>query len=353
MNTEPKPQTFEEFAKWRVRDRRTRLAAAIGAALLAIAGGIYFFAFSAPRFSAEKESFVVPLSFGAARTGDSLEAQGFVRHAWAFDAVLALRGLRENIKPGDYTLSKSMDVWQIASILAGAPESVWVVIPEGYRKEQTAEVLAEKLGWTGAQKSEWLTRDTLRNWTLPGAPVDKNYAEGVYFPETYLIPLGEAPTTTARRMQTEFASKYADYSNEAYAQNIKWTTVVKLASIIQREAAGPGDMPLISGILWNRLLSGMPLDIDATVQYARDTEASGWWAPLKAGAIKSTNSPYNTYLHVGLPPGAICSPGIDAMKAVLYPQKTDCLYYLHDASRQIHCSATYAGQQANIQEYLK
>jgi len=346
-------QSFEEFASERKKERRVKIAVGVCAAIVVIFGGLYFFIVSAPKLSVETETFVIPLGMGSAKIGAQLETQGLVRHAWAFDTVLLVRGLRGQLTPGSYTVSKSMNVWEVVSVLSGVPANVWVVIPEGLRKEQIADILAEKLAWSDTQKSEWIAKDTTRNWTALSAPIDQNYSEGVYFPETYLIPLGEAPTTTARRMQSQFAEKFAPYAKEALKQNVRWPTALKVASIVQREAAGASDMPLVSGIIWNRLLANMPLDIDATVQYAHDTAATGWWVPLKASSIRQLDSPYNTYLHAGLPPTPISNPGIAAIKAALFPEKTACLYYLHDPSGQIHCSATYAGQQENIRKYLK
>jgi UPF0755 protein len=133
---------------------------------------------------------------------------------------------------------------------------------------------------------------------------------------------------------------------------VKWTTAIKIASLVQREAAGESDMPLIAGIIWNRLLQGMPLAIDATIQYAKGGTDDDYWTPLVKGDTKM-DSLYNTYLHKGLPPTPIANPGLPAILAVLNPAKTDCLYYLHDSSGTIHCAATYAEHQKNIEKYLK
>ena len=129
-------------------------------------------------------------------------------------------------------------------------------------------------------------------------------------------------------------------------------TALKIASIIQREAAGKHDMALISGIIWNRIFDGMKLQIDATLQYAKGSEEEGWWKQVHPDD-KEIESPYNTYLYKGLPPGPIANPGPDAIMAAFYPQKTNCLFYLHDNDRKIHCSKTYEGHKRNIQIYLK
>ena len=226
-----------------------------------------------------------------------------------------------------------------------SPAYVSVTIPPGFRKEQDAEILAQALKWDPSQEAAFMA-----------TPSDPDYLEGVFYPDTYFIPKNEDPATTADRMIADFNEHFASSSQEALAKNIKWTTALTVASIIQREAASSSDMALISGILWNRLDKNMPLQVDSTVQYARDsastTQDVDWWEPLKATDL-SIDSPFNTYINTGLPPHPIDSPGLDAIEAAINPATTSCLYYIHDDNRQIHCSATYAGQQANIQKYLK
>jgi UPF0755 protein len=236
-----------------------------------------------------------------------------------------------------------MNAFSIASILSGKSYMKWVVIPEGLRKEEIADLFVDNLGWTKAEREEFINKDTT---TKP------DYIEGVYFPDTYLISIDETPAEVAQRLVSNFQTKFAPYLKEANLQNIRWTTVLKLASIIQREAGSKSDMPIISGIFWNRLDKGMRLEVDSTLQYARGDKGRGYWSPISV-ADKKIDSPYNTYLNKGLPPAPIANPGIDAINAVLKPVKTDCLYYLHDSSKQIHCSVTYAEHQKNIALYLK
>ncbi|HRY62824.1 MAG TPA: endolytic transglycosylase MltG, partial [Candidatus Paceibacterota bacterium] len=156
----------------------------------------------------------------------------------------------------------------------------------------------------------------------------------------------------AKRLRVKFEEKYSEFSKEAAKQNIKWTTVVRLASIIQREAAGKEDMPLISGILWNRLDKGVKLEVDASIQYIRGDVGKGFWAPISV-SDKKIDSPYNTYMYKGLPPHPICNPGAEAIKAVLYPEKTACIFYLHDPLGKIHCAKDYSEHLKNIKEFLK
>jgi UPF0755 protein len=273
---------------------------------------------------------------------NTLKSEGFIRSRFVFDIALAEATHGNKIRPGGYELSASMDIWSLANALAQPPYLVFFSFPPGWRKEQIADKLAETFNWTDAQKTEWLTVDT--------AP-SPSFVEGVYYPDTYLIPSDEAPAKVASDFITRFQQAFAPYAVEAQQKGIPWTEVLTLASLLEREAAGAQDMPLIAGIMWNRLNAHMALQIDATLQYAKGTEGD-WW-PVPTPADKSINSPFNTYLHAGLPPHAIDEPGLGAINAVLNPQKTNCFYYLHDTNGQIHCSANYAGQVANVNKYLK
>jgi UPF0755 protein len=285
--------------------------------------------------------FIVPLT--ASTTDDVAQlllAQNFITSTTDFDAAYA--GLGASVAPGAYKLSASMTAPQIAATLHGMPYMKWVVVPEGLRKEEIAVLLGTTLGWTSAQETAW--ENAYKQ-------INADDIEGVYFPDTYLIPVAETPTTVATRIIDQFNQSFLPYSTDFTAQNIKWTTGLNLASIVQREAADDADMPLIAGILWNRLTQNIALDVDATLQYARGNTGNGWWAPVTA-ADKAIDSPYNTYKYKGLPPHPISNPGLAAIEAVLQPASTTCIYYIHDKNRVTHCADTYAKQQANIQMYL-
>lgn len=294
--------------------------------------------FGAPQGQEEFKRFTVPLNAEAKNTIQELQEQGFIKSEHGFKIALGNVG----IQPGAYRISKSMNAWQIAKIIKQGPYMKWVVIPEGLRKEQIAEILTEELGWTDLQKNDWLTTYTAMNY---------DYVEGVYFPDTYLIPIGESGSGTAARFIDKFNEKFAPYYDKFTQANIKWDTALKIASLIQREAGSKEDMPLIAGIIWNRLLSGMKLEIDATLQYITGQPGS-WWGAVKP-EYKQIDSPYNTYLYKGLPPHPICNPGLDAIDAVLNSIETECLYYLHDSNKQIHCAKTYEEHLQNIEKYLK
>lgn len=215
-----------------------------------------------------------------------------------------------------------------------------VKVQEGWRKEEVAEVVASKLDWNVAQKEDFI--NSANNVSV----------EGHYFPKTYLIYKDDSPSVVTATMVDEFDQQVSKVKKPKSKQIVNDDTALTIASIIQREAGGKNDMALISGIIWNRIFNGMKLQIDATLQYAKGNEADGWWAHVNS-EDKKIKSSYNTYLHEGLPPGAIANPGIDAISAAYNPQKTSCLFYLHDKNRKIHCAKTYEEHKKNIDIYLK
>lgn len=302
----------------------------------------FFIAFGAPRVGTQPEQFTVPRGSTLADISSALAAQGFVRSSPAFHIYFHVFDRGATISPGGYYISSSMNAWTIARTLIAPPSMRWVVIPEGLRKEEIADIVTQTLDWSSSTEAGFLA-DT---------NTDPEYIEGVYFPDTYLIPMTDSPQDVVSELQSEFNQQFAPYAQIAINKNIKWTAALTLASIIQREAAGESDMPLISGILWNRLLQNMALDVDSTVQYARGDTPDGWWAPLAPGDTK-IDSPFNTYTHAGLPPHPISNPGIAAISAALNPATTTCLYYLHDNNRVIHCADTLDEQENNIVKYLK
>lgn len=299
---------------------------------------LYLSFFGAPQKTAETVRFVVTTTATQSEIIQKLKTDGFIKHIGAFNIIVP-----DSIAPGGYKLQKDMNAFAVADVLKSDPYMKWVIIPEGLRKEEIATLMQKSLGWSDVQVTTFLTKDTN---TAP------DMREGVYFPDTYLIPVDESTADVAKRLNRRFNEVFAPYAKEALEQNITWPTVITIASLIQREAAGKHDMPLIAGVIWNRLEINMRLDIDATIQYARGDTGLGWWAPLTF-AKNSLESPYNTYIHKGLPPGPIANPGLEAIRAVLHPQKTDCFYYLHAKSGAIYCSKTYDEHKEKIKLYLQ
>ncbi len=254
-----------------------------------------------------------------------------------------LTNIPQNIARAKDIFGRALSALQMYQNLAN-PYMRYVKIPEGLRKEEVADIYSKTLAWNNIDRQEFL--DTK--------------LEGYYFPDTYLLPIDSTGSEVKDEMlknfdeavQNNIDPKAAGTHKASMKSKINVDTVVKIASLIQREAAGKSDMRLISGIIWNRLFNGMSLDLDATLQYAKGSDDSGWW-PQVTPQDKKIESPYNTYKNKGLPPSAISNPGIAAIEAAYDPIKTDYVFYFHDSNRMIHPSKTYKEHQALIEEYLK
>lgn len=293
--------------------------------------------------SDEIEVFVVPQEKRDFDVVKALHDQKLIKNEKALQFLVDLFGQWKGVESGGYRLSKKMNAWQVLTKLNGKQDLFWVKISFCPRKEQIGEKLAEILGWSEEKLERW---NTIHKDNQP------EYFEGVYYPDTYLIPADESEDLVAERFINRFNEKFVSLEDKFFEKNIKWTTGLKIASLIAREAAGSEDMKLISGIIWNRLDEGMPLQIDATMQYTLGKNENGsWWGSIDLKE-KQNDSPYNSYLYEGLPPTPICSPTVEAIEAALNPEETDCLYYLHDKNKQIHCAETYREHQENIEKYL-
>lgn len=316
--------------------RNKKIIIAGGAVLITVIFiGVYQCFFSAPKKQFELERIVINLGTTEEELIPKLKEQGYIKSEWAFKLVLKIRGLEGEIKPGGYKISKSWNAWKLALALANFRYQNWVVIPEGLRKEEIAEILKKEFRWTEEKKEEFIT----------------NSKEGYLFPDTYLLDWDYTGKEVVERMENKFNEKVTDIFSEAEEYNIRNDTLIVLASLIQREAANEEQMPLIAGVIWNRWLQDMKFEIDATVQYALG-KPSNWWPKVKPENYK-TDSPYNTYLHKGRPPTPICNPGLAAIDAVINSEDSEYLYYLHDREGQIHLAETYEEHLENIEKYLK
>lgn len=224
-----------------------------------------------------------------------------------------------------------------------AADGRFVSITAGMRKEQVATAFATTLGWTAKQKKEFLTTSPYSSLPL---------SEGSFSPGIYFVANGIAPSAAQALVNDRFSETVLSRYGTTTAQIVPLNQALTIASLIEREAGGPDDMRIISGIIWNRLFINMHLQIDATLQYAKanTTAARSWW-PTALPADRFRKSPYNTYLNKGLPPTPIANPSVASVLAALNPKNTSCLFYFHDASGGFHCSETYAGHVALLKKY--
>jgi UPF0755 protein len=271
-------------------------------------------------------SVEIPERLTARQTAELLGQKRVVVSVFAFRVFLKVTHFDRHLKPGTYTLR--VHEWPtvvVRKLTLGLNDDLKLTIPEGFRASQIAERLAAD-GVADANDFE--------------AYVKLRKLEGRLFPSTYHFPPGYGVERTAARMteafDKEIGGAYAAANPKPWL-NLEQTLI--LASIVEREAVLPQERPIIAAVYLNRLKKHMPFQADPTVQYALGT----WKPGLTRDDLKAP-SPYNTYLHAGLPPGPICSPGLGSFQAVLKPAETRALYFVADTKGGHIFSETNAEQ---------
>lgn len=298
-----------------------------------------FFIFVAIAKTQSKEVVYIPSTGDVDSFVQELDHEGLFMNSFSKLILQAILTLRGGIEPGGYTISRGLGAVSTAVSLE-EPSYKYISIMEGYRKGQIAQILGAKLNWESQKVSDFSKLE-------PICPLKGR--EGYLAFGTYLIGVDEDIDVVEEKMQQNFTEILDEMGVDEKKVNIP--QIITIASLIQREAGGKSDMRLISGIIHNRLDVGMPLQIDATLQYVKGDETN-WW-PVPKSEDKKLESPFNTYQNIGLPPTPIATPGKEAIKAALNPLKTNCLFYLHDTRRNIHCSTTYEQHKKNVRYYLK
>ena len=249
-----------------------------------------------------------------------------------FRPLLRLSGLQGQLKAGVYALSPADPLPVIVAKLLGGnivpPKEITVTLPEGTSIYKMGVMLKES-GFKDWQKfqglvSEGITADRRqRHWRL-FKYIPSESLEGYLFPDTYRVFPAASAEVMAEIMIRRFEEMILPFWERAQKETkFNLHEVLTLASIIEKEAQKPEERPVISSVFYNRLKIGMPLAADPTVKYALER-------PSKIVYIDqlSVKSPYNTYKRRGLPPGPICNPGLDSIKAAVYPAKTDYLFFV-------------------------
>lgn len=271
---------------------------------------------------------------------NEIKTRGVIRGGMTYATLWLSSKFGAEFQPGGYAFGEDQTALAILKELQD-PTYKYVAIQEGLRKEEVAHRYSQALSWDDRKTAEFKKRADICEFAG---------AEGKYFPGTYLISKDASIQDIKLEMESKFHENFQKITSNEQKEIYDEDQILIIASLIQREAAGKSDMKLISGIIWNRIFAGMPLQIDATLQYVKGEDGK-WWPPVKS-EDKYLDSPFNTYQQKGLPPAPIANPGIAAIEAAINPVKTGCLFYLHDKRGVIHCSSTYEGHLWNIKNYL-
>lgn len=300
--------------------------------------------------------FEIALGETAGTIGPRLESAGLIRSADLFTALVRYRGVDHALEAGEYRLSPGMTLDEIVGALQhGRARMTTVTIPEGWRMEQVAARLAEAgLG----DEEEFLALMRSPDYDYPwlterpiGAPQD---LEGFLFPDTYNIPQGTSPAAVIEMMLHNFDRRVTPELRLAMiGQGMSFYEGLALAAIVEREAVKASERSTIAAVFLERLEIGMYLQADPTVSYAKGFDAGlgRWWTPMYEEDAQDVDSPYNTFLNGGLPPGPICSPGLSSIEAVAYPANTSYLFFVAKGDGSHAFAETFEEHLANMARY--
>ncbi|MFM2381607.1 MAG: hypothetical protein RLZZ76_374 [Candidatus Parcubacteria bacterium] len=213
-----------------------------------------------------------------------------------------------------------------------SPVSRILVIRAGDRKEEVVKSFGDILRW---DKSE---RAVFEKTVASSSP---SIVDGKFFPGRYVVDKDAIPEVVAEKVLEEFYTQVGSRYTKEIDAVVPFEDAMIIASLLEREAYDFTDMREISGVIWNRLFSGMNLQLDATLQYARADKGGKEWWPVPVPDDKYIKSPYNTYQNGGLPPTPIANPSPEAILAALNPKETECMFYFHDKKANFHCTKTY------------
>ncbi|MGC8797966.1 MAG: endolytic transglycosylase MltG [candidate division WOR-3 bacterium] len=272
-----------------------------------------------PAYTGPKKEVVIKPGMSTMEIATVLKENGIISSASLFRLLAWFYNYDHRLQPGRYRLVPGSDPKLVLRMLAReTPAFLFVTIPEGATSPQIARILEEN-GICSQDSFLAAGADTelLRSLNIPFPT-----AEGYLFPETYEFQTGSDPKTIVRRLVHQFRTVWETLKPQNKT-GLTEPQVVILASIVEKEARLPAEFPVIAGVFLNRLRRHLPLQSCATVQYILPEHRER----LSLDDLK-TASPYNTYLHPGLPPGPICNPGRLALKAVISPAAHDYLFFV-------------------------
>ncbi|MFH0806473.1 MAG: endolytic transglycosylase MltG [Candidatus Brennerbacteria bacterium] len=292
--------------------------------------------------------FTIVKGEGFREIGGKLSQANLVRSLSVFKLYALLAGRAQKFQPGVYELSPAMSAPEIVSVLtAGSQGDVLVTIPEGSSLKDVDGILAE----SGVIRKGTLAALRPETFVLEFPALARvTSLEGLLFPDTYYFTVDATAESVARRMLENFMRK----GRPLIEDESDWYQALILASLLEREVITFADRQTVAGILLKRIRLGIPLQVDATVSYAK---CAGSYRECESVVIGRSDltfpSPYNTYTKQGFPPTPISNPGASTMKAAAEPVTSPYLYYLSaDGTKETIFSRTLEEHNANRAKYL-
>jgi len=299
------PETPRNFLEQRKKD--WRLYAGLFLILLAL---LYAFAFRAPSNFPAKTIITLKQGSGLSQLSQNLVQESVVRSAEWFRILIITFGGEKNIQAGDYYLPSPENAITLAWRMAHGIRDLTLVkitIPEGFTDKQISSLFDIRFSLFNHRSFE------------------TNAPQGYLFPDTYFIQVNATATSTSALFQSNFHAKVDPLAIEIKSSGHSIYNIIDVASILQAEVKTPGDMAIVSGIIWKRLKLNMPLQVDSAPE---------------------------TYKRQGLPISPIDNPGLVAIKAAIHPVDSAYLYFISDKDGNIHYAKTLDEQTVNIKKYL-
>lgn len=320
-----------------------------GAGWLALSLGLPYGRFPQPRL------VTIPSHSSRWQIARQLERQGVIRSQLAFDLWVASHA-GQTLKAGSYRFAEPASAIQIFRRLARGDVFYFsFTVPEGFNRYEIAHALqrdkiAPASAFLAATQDPRLVRDL---------DPDAVSLEGYLFPDTYRIAPGTSAAQIAALMVARFRQELHQeqwpalkpHDNSTPPEPISLHEWVTIASLVEKESAVAAERPVIAGIFYNRLRQKLPLQCDPTVIYAA-LLANDWHGAIHRADLQR-NTPYNTYLHAGLPPGPIANPGRSALQAAAHPAATVYLYFVSNGEGSHRFASTLTQQNHNVQLYLR
>ncbi len=293
-------------------------------------------------FGTERERFVqVPPHTGTVGIATALERGGVIRSRWLFTALREVEG--GSLKAGEYRFDEPASLVTVYRRLQrGDVFTVPVVIPEGFNLFDVAEAVDRAGLGSKADFMAAAARNVrlVRPWDAHATSV-----EGYLFPDTYRFSRHATPEMILSAM----THRFGQVALRLGLAGPEVARVVTMASLVEREVHLDAERATVAGVFENRLRLGMPLQTDPAVAYA--SMLRGTWTGVIHQSELHSDSPYNTYVHAGLPPGPICNPGVAALRAALHPAKTDFLYFVANADGSTRFARDLREHAANVAIY--
>ncbi|MBU3965480.1 endolytic transglycosylase MltG [Patescibacteria group bacterium] len=297
------------------------------------------------------------ISFGESveKIAENLAYEGLIKNDFYFMVYVWEKNLAASIMAGEYYLSPAMSIGQIAGIITGGKaigREITVLIPEGLTSAESERILVGANLINKSELIEAIKKENLKKYPnyefLKDKPARAGL-EGYLFPDTYRFFKDAKPEDIVIKMLENFDKKFTEEMRlGAPKQGETIFEVLTLASIIQKEVSDSGDMKIVAGIFKNRLSIGMALEADSTINFI-----TGKKMPQATLNDLKIDSAYNTYKYPGLPTGPISNPGLTAIKAAIWPEKTPYWYFLTAPDGKAVYSKTYEEHLKNKAKYLR